>query len=381
MSDFLVDLPVHSYSSDSDGDGDGKLSGNESRHVSISYPQLQPTPADADPLPSAPDAPAAADDLCVSCAAAVPDSDAAYVVLACSHRLHLDCARASIAAHTGDAGAFGGARYCMTCAGANAGVTHAQRAAQAIDAEYERLNHNYTKKHGSDILAAIDHKRPSLKLERRLLGPAAADGETRSLGSALVSLLPRGSSARSDAPPAPSLLGTHADPTTIVDRLCEAEQTLDTIFARDKTITIAHLYVSGVDTLDALKRLGFSAGVHLKKRYHVRLPVFALAKYYGLDWSDIGAARRRDVPSMCLSAAEMAMLGADMSTLIRDGWTAADLMALPCSPNALVVHLGMQRAHLETLGITRALAERSPKWRAALRCADSKLAPLFDGAQ
>lgn len=367
MSDFFVDLPAdESRVSDEDSD--------PASFSSIAYPQLQPPLAAADPEPSAPTGDA---DLCVSCAGAIPANGVAYVALSCGHRLHLDCARVPIAQHSEPADSFGGARFCLTCAGSASSVTHAQMAARAIEDEYARLNSNYTKKHGVDILAAIEHKRPSLKLERRLLGAKACDGDRGGIASALASLLPRRTTPTDD-PPVPSLLGTQANPATIVDRLCEAEQTLDTIFARDKDVTIAHLYASGVDTLDALKRLGFSTGLHLKKRYHVRLPIFALAKYYGLEWSDIGAARRRDVPAMCLSGAEMAMLGADMPTLLRDGWKAEDVMALPCSPNALVVHLGMQRAHLETLGITRAVAERSPKWRAALRCADSKVAPLFD---
>ena len=374
MSDFFVDVPTrrdeqqaHSNVSDEDSD---YLSSS-----SIAYPQLQP-PQPADPEPSAPAS--GSDELCVSCAGAVPASGVAYVTLSCGHRLHLDCARLPIAQHSEPADSFGGARFCLSCAGEASSVTHAQRAAQAVDDEYDRLNSNYTKKHGVDIVAAIDHSRPSLKLERRLLGAKACDGGAGGIAGALASLLPRRSSTTNHEEPSPSLLGTRAEPSTIVDRLCEAEQTLDTIFARDRDVTVAQLYASGVDTLDALKRLGFSTGLHLKKRYHVRLPIFALAKYYGLDWSDIGAARRRDVPAMCLSGAEMAMLGADMPTLLRDGWKAEDVMALPCSPNALVVHLGMQRAHLETLGITREVAQQSPKWRAALRCADSKVAPLFD---
>lgn len=329
----------------------------------LSYPALEPIAPAVSPT-----APVGFDlAVCVQCTSTVAQGSA-KVVLSCGHQFHLHCALPFCSAMHRSQNALDDSKWCTACQQTEHDASGVRVDRDHLDAENvsQCLNNVQRRLTGVDVLRDIEILEPSIALEQRLLGTTA------NLGSRFVRYLSRSAVDESvEASPVPDTLSV---------RLKQGGETLDSIFTRCHSVTIAHLHTAGIRTLDELRALGFSPDRHLSREYRTRLPVFVLASYYGLAWENSGLrnADPRRVAKLGLRAPELWLLGATIADFIQAQWKAPHLFALRIPPDQLIKYCDLNRAHINALGITLSAAKKHTLWRDALREKCDAVGHLFE---
>ena len=336
--------------------------------MSVNYPALnfEPEPEEPNHTPLAPpleNRPVLHE--CGICGKPVRDG-LAHTVLECKHRIHLLCTRNLLKSAKNVPESIGGAQWCSLC---RRDASASGRWDAAVDPELSddriisTLNAKHAKCFKRDVCFALENGAPTPELEKKLLGSehlgkrvASALGSFTSsvkLSTVWSSDKPNGVDPESDSP---------CDPRTMTERMAQARRTLDRVF-ESTDADAADLFNAGVCDMAALRKLGFSAGLHLTEPYRRRLPIFALASHFGLSWADIKHLSPRTVCEFKLTAPEFRLLGCGVSDLIEAKWKGRDVMHMGIAPSKLVKYMGMQVVHLNVLGLTLNVFTANERWR------------------
>jgi len=328
--------------------------------MSVTYPFLQDDPA---PAPAVAAAPPAEPEYnleplrthCAVCGRDV-DTDKAHTVLECGHLMHFACTRALFVRSKKLPDSIGGPRWCSTCGEVNAATgQYAYDPSLGHERILGSLRAMHVKQFHRDIENEIAQGSPSAELERKLLGRKSLGSRFATAVGSLAATVRRqdDEAAWTDEP--------EFDQSTIVARMEAAGRTLDVVFETTDA-DIADLHNAGVDSLDGLRRLGFSESLHLTEPYRKRLPVFALVTHYGLGWRHLKHLSPKAVRAFRLSAPELRLMDCDMQQLLLAKWDAKDVLHMGVAPSKLVKYLNMQLVHLNTLGLSLDKFTKNKTW-------------------
>ena len=337
--------------------------------MSISYPQLDPDPEVAAPFaPPVDDEEAERYHECGVCGDRV-QTDKAHTVLDCRHTVHFACTRGLFRRAREMPESIGGVNWCSVCrknASAGGGWDANADPSLADDRIIQTLNAMHAKRFKRDVFFELQNGQPSLELEQKLLGPSGLGKRMASVvGSLTESVKLTGQSLNvwnAEDPVPDDGEEPECYPSTIAERMVAAKRTLDRVF-QTSDADIADLYNAGLSSIEALRKVGFSVGLHLTEPYRRRLPVFALASHLGLCWDHIKDLSPKTVRSFKLSAAEFRLLRCEVPDLIKARWTARDVLHLGIAPSKLVKYMGLQVAHLNALGITLPVFAEVERWK------------------
>lgn len=336
--------------------------------MSVNYPALNPEPeletTSHTPLaPPLDEAPVYHE--CGICGKAVRDG-LAHTVLDCKHRIHLLCTRNLLKNAKNVPESIGGAQWCSLCrrdASASGRWDAAMDPELSNDRIVSTLNAKHAKCFKRDVYFALQNGVPTPELEKKLLGAERLGKRmANALGSFTNSV--KTSTVWSSDKPASTVAEPEflCEPRTMPERMAQAHRTLDRVF-ESTDADVADLHNAGVCDMAALRKLGFSVGLHLTEPYRRRLPIFALASHFGLSWDDIKHLSPRTVCEFKLTAPEFRLLGCGVSDLIEAKWKARDVLHMGIAPSKLVKYMGMQVVHLNVLGLTLDAFTANERWR------------------
>lgn len=309
---------------------------------------------------------------CALCGIDIAASGVETAVLACGHRAHANCV--VVWSHRNRTAILGGPHHCRECPPAvgsdgggddddNKSESGAEKSQFSVC--IEELRAAYRRQFPHIDLEKIKDGAATEKDMLALLGPLDTSAGYVSVVRALLEQKPIGEPDAEAEAKRRRLLALRGD--ELIDELLRRRRTLDVLLAT-RTLTIAHLYRVGIDSMAALMRLGFDCNEHLGIAYYERMPPYFLALHYNFTYDlHMRSMTLAAIVAMQLKKQELRAFGIDAYVLFDELAIDSDaLVALGIRPSALHDYAGVTLEQLLALKppLTLAVFEREPRWNA-----------------
>lgn len=299
----------------------------------------------------------------------VVDEGSAYVVLTCRHKAHIQCVVGlpNIKERKNRVGGVGVCQHCLTQT-LRTGVYSSNDPELDVTACLMKMNQLHIEKSGIDgdaimrigitdeIAQHITGDYPKTaprwagvsKVMNLLRASENGDGDDDDVPNELPPTLPRGDDLV-------KYLNSKKPPRTI-------DNMFDTL-----KISLPHLFIAGIDSMEQLCALGFDYSRHLTVPYRPVLPPYMLVQGCEMSYDRhlSHELTPNQIAEMGFSKRELFLMGITIGKLILTGkCTKKTLFAFDLPPSSLIKFAGLELVHLKLLKITPADFDSHPKWAA-----------------
>ena len=313
-----------------------------------------PLPPPTAPVTAASQTP---DNECAKCDSDVETSKSAHCILACGHKMHIDCFMKEFGTREMQAAKMGGHKHCSLCLKQRSD-DNTLRTFIDRDVILKTLRSAYEKDTHRPV-----YSKP--ELQNGVVNEATIDAI---LGRRSTDLLFR---KHNDY----DLWRNKPEPQLVEDLLA-SNRTFTAIFDNLKSgLSLQDLYGVGVRTFTSLIRLGFNI-THLNRSWRRVSPLWMLHELYDVVDADLFQRyTANDLLDQRVRVEELWMCNIDIASLLENGLTKRNLLSYPVGPALLVKYLGVCPATLHRLDVTRADFGKFKHWKECTK--DPIVEPIY----